>query len=796
MIIKVFSSIILLVCIALFVFYKKNEHPITIDSITIDKVRGDNDKSSFSFMVNLNTGSINIPEWKLGFYIVGASLHKDPDINFNPNLEMKICDNKDFCGDLEYVVSKDIKSPDLSHGYTTILKPKSNYPLVQNNKYTIKILHINQWGGWTVSYFPQNFFIIIQSSDGSKEEVKSLYTDFNMYTVPQYDHNITRQKINKRNFDNWNTSSSESYEPKHLSIVPLPVSLNFTSSNKTYINLGKLEINYSLDINDKFKDWVSNEIEVINSILPETRSYKKTLIEVNKVINEFELNNNPEGYKIEIKDDSINIEVIHEAGIYYAIETLKQIVFQYHDSLSIPTLKIIDYPKFKYRGIFLDLARHYFTLEEIKSFIHIMGAHKLNTLHLHFSDDEAFRLDIPFYPALKNLGSKRGYGLKMGPSMLSQKNLYRKQEKSEWTKPFEVYGYSYTTEDIREIIRYANLHQITVIPEIDIPGHSRAIIKALPEIFIDDDNSKYISAQGYTDNTIPVCQYNAKTEIGKYYTNVINEIIAYIATLFNNQDTLYTLAGEVSIGGDEVSETAWKVSDTCNSIFDLRELTSLEKSHKFFKDISRANNQIIISGWQQFVQSNGIKLGNYATAPNRVGHVWVWSSSDLGTKQATNLIKNQYPTVISFSDKLYFDITYTPEITEPGLSWSASYSDTYSALSVLKELNKFLYKLSTAEKKYLLGLEGAVWSENIPDYDQLIYMTIPKMAGLSEASWSVNEGTANQDQKIHWKSLARRLGCGKNGFLYYLSYMYGLKYRGYPGGIQLEVPSGVVGVCN
>ena len=136
---------------------------------------------------------------------------------------------------------------------------------------------------------------------------------------------------------------------------------------------------------------------------------------------------------------------------------------------------------------------------------------------------------------------------------------------------------------------------------------------------------------------------------------------------------------------------------------------------------------------------------------------------------------------------MYFDIVYTPDISEPGLSWSAPNNDTYSVLSSAQISNAVQKRTKLLAHNNILGLEGALWSENLLNYDQLVYMAVPKMAGLSEASWSPSTITI-QNNKINWQNLSKRLGCGQRGFLYYLNTIHDVKYRGYPRGISLEIP--------
>jgi hexosaminidase len=268
----------------------------------------------------------------------------------------------------------------------------------------------------------------------------------------------------------------------------------------------------------------------------------------------------------------------------------------------------------------------------------------------------------------------------------------------------------------------------------------------------------------------------------------INSMVNQIAFLFDNQNTLYARPKEISVGADEVNAKAWTDDSSCQG--DWANLTALQKSQKFLQMLASNNSTFLFSGWQQMVQSDGNALGNSVVPPNQTGHVYVWNTADNGIAQAATLAQAGYPVVLSFSDETYFDLAYTPDIHEPGFTWATLFSDTDAALSSALSATRVMNQISNpAQQKNILGIEGDLWSENLPSYHHLIYMAIPKMAGLSEASWSPQSKTVANNQ-VDWQSLATRLGCGNRGFLDYLHQLFDVTYRGYPAGIGLEVPEG------
>jgi len=534
---------------------------------------------------------------------------------------------------------------------------------------------------------------------------------------------------------------------------------------------------------------LENDLDLSKVSVDNNTSARDGII-VSEMSNPKAINNNPEGYRITITSDNILIEAMTNAGVSYAFQTLRQLWYQ--NKQHLPSMSIIDYPRFKYRGILLDVARHYFGIGEIKQMIDVMAAQKLNTLHLHLSDDEAFRLVMPSFPDAGTIASSRGLGQKVGATMLVQNNLdTTNRSQPEYPLANTVYKGSYSPDDIKELIAYANQNQITVIPEIDIPGHARALIKSLPELMIDsNDNSQYMSVQGYTDDVLPVCLYNSDISIGAEFTQTINTVINDIARQFSGQTTIYANNNEISVGGDEVSKNAWSNDTSCRN--EWSGLSALAKSHLFFQRLANSNNELLLSGWQQLVQNDDGTLAKEAVAAGQTGHIWVWNTSNNGIKDTIILANKNYPTVLAYADKTYFDLAYTSSMYEHGFTW-AGVTDSHTVLS--SAVAAAHAASQTKNSQNIIGLEGALWSENLASSDHLFYMALPKMPALAEAAWSPVNTTA-KTQKLNWQSLAIRLGCGKDGFLAYLNNLYQVNYRGYPNGIAKEVPANICSITD
>ncbi len=771
---------------------------------------------NYNLTFSLQNGGDEIKDWAIGFYMprtyntLGTT---------NPGLEMNIqeASNPANTATLNFIESSNaIMSKIYAQGYFNLLTPSEGtaFPLKKNTQYLVSLNNNNQWAPANLSAMPQSFFIITNYGHASeKPNFINITTAPNAYSIGGYNQSDITNQIQSQLSSYLTTSSdadTNSLTDKY-NLVPSPVSIvqldgeSILSKNSKFMLVDEFHGDVSTDSTVKF---ISDELNKSSS-----QNGSAYQIKVRKLASPETINNDPEGYVLTINKDSAVIEVCNRPGIFYAYQTLSQLLYSSNGDL--PCLKIVDYPRFKYRGVLLDTARHFFRVEEVEKLIDIISAHKLNTLHIHFSDDEACSIDLdnPKLAKLHDIGSARGFakGSQRSPAQFIQANLditnyenFTPGEKvittNEKAYPYanDLCRHYFTPEDIRTLISYANAREVTIIPEMDFPGHSRANIQSMPQVLIDpSDTSQYLSNQGFYQNVLPVYLYNTSTEQGKKFTETINEIIVSLNSLFRNQTTVYADSAEVSVGGDEVPQDSLTNNSTTPLIW--RDKNSLEKSIYFFKLIQEENSNLKLSGWQQFVQygnANGTINELIANPAKNTGHVWVWAQSNQGgIAQAQTLAKHNYPTVLAFADNVYFDLTYTPAKWEPGFYWAGSFLDTHSALSVALNANQVLAGLNAEQQANIHGLEGTLWSENIPTLRHLEYMALPKMSGLAEAAWAPSDTTVqsvtsqgNVSYLINWKSLVNRLGNGKNGFLSYLSSKYDVIYRGYPNGITDELP--------
>ena len=419
----------------------------------------------------------------------------------------------------------------------------------------------------------------------------------------------------------------------------------------------------------------------VQPLLPQPKQmmYADGVCEVAKaeIISRTDANMVKEGYTMIISPDTIRIEASDEAGVFYAKQTLKQ----WGDT--IPCGRVTDYPDLPHRGIMLDVVRNYYPVDSIYRILDMMAYHKLNVLHFHLSDDEAWRLEIPGLPQLTDIGSKRGYTTDESDCLLP---MYCGGWNAE--APTTANGYI-TREKYIELLKYAGERHIRVIPEIDMPGHMRAAKKAMGKLLTDSafDARVYKSAQNYTDNVIDVSKPYAVEFIDHVVTEIVkmHEEAGHPLTIFN-------------IGGDEVPKGA---------------LTKEE--HQAFIDavleiLKRYNLQPM--GWEEI---------DHFCQPESGAICYAWLNSESKPMQ---LAEAGYQVVIATASHLYFDFAYCNHHEEKGLSWGG-YTDEYRS-----------FDWQPAQHPNIIGMNAQLWGEVIRSFSQVEWQIYPKIYGLAERAWN------------------------------------------------------------
>jgi hypothetical protein len=434
----------------------------------------------------------------------------------------------------------------------------------------------------------------------------------------------------------------------------------------------------------------------------------------------YKISNQPEGYILSI-DKDIDIYANNKAGFLYANMSYNKI--KYNNKFIIKKQLIIDYPRYRYRGLMIDTARHFIAITILFKIIDMMASLKLNTLHLHLADDEGWRIEVVGESKLVNFGAYRSIYSKI-PLAVSDDEL-----NGNFSDAIDKnYGGYYSIADIKSLIKYANDKNITIIPEIDMPSHAFAMKYAYQDDLVDkSDTSKYYSIQGYDNNVLPICMYDSN----RIFTLRINKIIQGVADIFKNQSTIYANQEEISLGGDEVPEHSWDNSLYCkNHPWSL--ISNSDKSHLFFRKIVKNNPNIKFSGWQQMIiDDNGNFESVYTISSVQVGHIWNWLPSyNKYTESILTIIDaNNYPIVISFADRFYFDIRQGGGFGDRGLYWSNNYIDKEQIESANRQLRQFSYL------KNIVGIEASLWSEMVANENILFFMLYPRIFFYANVAW-------------------------------------------------------------
>ncbi|MFN2395845.1 MAG: beta-N-acetylhexosaminidase [Bacteroidales bacterium] len=424
--------------------------------------------------------------------------------------------------------------------------------------------------------------------------------------------------------------------------------------------------------------------------------------------------NTPERYVMDITSRRILITGDDARGVFYGIQSLRQLLpaeleqpqlAAQLSNVRVSNIYIEDYPEFPYRGMHLDVARHFFDVDFIKKYIDLMALHKMNTFHWHLTEDQGWRIEIKKYSLLTEIGAWRketliGHGGR---------------------PPFEYdgkrYGGYYTQDDVREIVTYAAERHITIIPEIEMPGHATAALAAYPELGCTGGPYEVITRWGVFEDVF--CAGNDETF--EFLEDVLSEIIE----LFPSQ--------YIHIGGDECPKTRWKECPECQArireegLADEYELQSyfIRRIEKFL--LSKGRN---IIGWDEILEGG--------LAPRATVMSW------RGVRGGIEAAQMGHDVIMTPTSHCYFDYYQADPETQP-LAIGG-----YLPLSRVYEFNPIPLDLSDKEAKHILGAQGNVWTEYMKTSGHVEYMAYPRAIALAEILWTPN-------RKHDFKNFTQRL---------------------------------------
>lgn len=426
---------------------------------------------------------------------------------------------------------------------------------------------------------------------------------------------------------------------------------------------------------------------------------------------------NTEGYTLSVTYDTLTISGKTTAGIFYGIQSLRQLLpaeIEVSDNdipeLTIPAVEISDSPRYAYRGMHLDVGRHFFPVASVKKYLDIIAMHKMNTFHWHLTEDQGWRIEIKKYPKLTEV---RGFRKGTAIGLAGTRN-------APYTYDDIPYGGYYTQEEIKEVVDYARVRHITVIPEIELPGHSLAALAAYPEF----------------GNT------NGPYEVAKRW-GIFTEIYAPTEKTFNFLEDIFREVMElfpskfIHIGGDEVLKKEWEESAYAQELIKKEGLKNEDELQSYFirrieKFLNKNGRSII--GWDEILEGG--------LAPNAT--VMSWRGVEGGIAAA----KQHHSVIMTPGTHCYFDYYQVGE--EEQKKEALTGSKKYTSVEKVYSYEPTPSALTPEERKYILGAQGNVWTEYMPTWDLVEYRVLPRMTALSEVVWSSKK---NRD----WEDFHKRL---------------------------------------
>ena len=481
-----------------------------------------------------------------------------------------------------------------------------------------------------------------------------------------------------------------------FNIIPRPQQVNvsndapFTLSTKTVISLGPNSQDMKRNAN-----MLASYIEQATGIRPaigKGKSGAAIILTIDKTIA------NAEGYKLDADAKQIRIAGASAAGVFYGIQTLRKslpLVNGKASKVSIPAVHIADAPRFAYRGTHLDVSRHFVTADSVRQFIDMLALHNINRFHWHLTDDQGWRIEIKKYPLLTQIGSKR-----------AQTVIGHNSGKYDG-KPYSGF---YTQKQIRDIVKYAADRYITIVPEIDLPGHMQAALAAYPDMGCTGGPYEVWQKWGVSDNVL--CAGNDKTLT--FIDNVLKEITQLFPSKY------------IHVGGDECPKTQWQKCPKCQARIKALNLEAkdghsaeerlqsyiITHASNYLKSLGR--NTI---GWDEILEGG---LAEGAT-------VMSWRGESGGIAAA----KQHHDVVMTPNSYLYFDYYQSLDKANEPIAIGG-----YLPLETVYSYEPMPKELTADEARHIIGVQANIWTEYMPTFKQMQYMALPRLAALSEVQWS------------------------------------------------------------
>lgn len=482
------------------------------------------------------------------------------------------------------------------------------------------------------------------------------------------------------------------FSQNQLPLIPYPNSVqlekgSFLITKETVIQADKksFEANY---LKAQIKEITGIDLPILEVTTASSKISLSFLVKSN-------ISTNSKQYHLDISNKKAIIQAESSEGFFYGIQTFLQLLpIDTKTQIRIPCLKIVDQPKYAWRGMHLDCARHFFPKDFVKKYIDYLAMYKFNTFHWHLTDDQGWRIEIKKYPKLTEVGAWR-YGSMIG-------------HYSEQKYDSIHYGGFYTQNDIKEIVAYANQRHITIVPEIEMPGHAVAALAAYPEYSCTGGPFEVAKKWGVLDDV-----FCPKEETFTFLEDILTEVMA----LFPSQ--------YIHVGGDECPKTRWKTCPHCQALIKEKELKDEHELQSYFvqrieKFVNSKGRKII--GWDEILEGG--------LAPNAAVMSW------RGTEGGITAAKQKHFVVMTPGAYCYFDHYQGEPKNEPIAIGG------YTTVEKVYSFNPTPKELSAEESKYILGAQANVWTEYMYTPENVEYMIFPRIMALSEVLW----GTSNPDK--------------------------------------------------
>jgi hexosaminidase len=496
---------------------------------------------------------------------------------------------------------------------------------------------------------------------------------------------------------------------QNLSIIPQPVE---SSVQKGKFILSPATVIVMSDENQKASaDFLNSYLKTYYGFSLKTAKQAKTNF-INLGIKTFIRPPDNDGYNLIITPKNIDISGDTYNGAFYAIQSIIQLLpLQKKKALDVPCGTITDYPRFKYRGLHLDESRHFFGMAYVKKYIDYIALHKLNYFHWHLTDDQGWRIEIKKYPKLTEVGAWRD-GTIIGRFPGTGNDGIR-------------YGGYYTQEQIKEVVKYAADRYITVVPEIDIPGHSLAALAAYPELGT-NPNQGYSVAQTWGINGA----FNNVLSPTDYTFNFLQDVFDEVMELFPSN--------YIHIGGDECDKQWWRQSEFCQQLMRKKGLKDEHELQSYFiqrveKYINSKGRKII--GWDEILEGG--------LAPNAT--VMSWQGEEGGITAA----KQNHDVIMTPGKPVYFDHSQSDNEDSVTIGGYNPIEKVYAYEPIPAVLNE-------QQAKYILGAQANMWTEYMGNTKKVEYMLFPRLSALSEVLWSPKP-TGSGGEKRNWEGFEKRL---------------------------------------